>query len=75
MAATRAATDYHAGGNGPKVLSTGFISENHSATLAYQNDGHLFTLQGGYQNIPYQGFVNQRMDMTGNRAYSVNAGL
>ncbi|OBS52771.1 TonB-dependent receptor [Methylosinus sp. 3S-1] len=67
-------TDYHAGGNGPKVLSTGFISENHSATLAYQNDGHLFTLQGGYQNIPYQGFVNQRMDMTGNRAFSVNGG-
>lgn len=68
------ATDYHAGGNGPKVLSTGFIAENHSATLAYQNEGHLFTLQGGYQNIPYQGFVNQRMDMTGNRAYSANAG-
>jgi iron complex outermembrane receptor protein len=67
-------SDYHAGGNGPKVLSTGFIAENHSATLAYQNEGHLFTLQGGYQNIPYQGFVNQRMDMTGNRAYSVNGG-
>jgi iron complex outermembrane receptor protein len=68
------ASDYHAGDNGPKVLSTGFIAENHSATLAYQNEGHLFTLQGGYQNIPYQGFVNQRMDMTGNRAYSVNGG-
>ncbi len=67
-------SDYHAGDNGPKVLSTGFISENHSATLAYQNDGHLFTLKGGYQNIPYQGFVNQRMDMTANRAYSVDAG-
>jgi iron complex outermembrane receptor protein len=67
-------TDYHAGGAGQKVLSTGFIAENHSATLAYQNEGHLFTLQGGYQNIPYQGFVNQRMDMTANRAYSVNGG-
>lgn len=67
-------TDYHSGDNGPKVLSTGFIAENHSATLAYQNDGHLFTLQGGYQNIPYQGFVNQRMDMVANRSYRVNAG-
>ncbi|WP_331938561.1 TonB-dependent receptor [Methylosinus sp.] len=67
-------SDYHSGDNGPKVLSTGFISENHSATLAYQNDGHLFTLRGGYQNIPYQGFVNQRMDMTYNRGYSVDAG-
>lgn len=67
-------SDYHSGDNGPKVRSTGFISENHSATFAYQNDGHLFTLKGGYQNIPYQGFVNQRMDMTANRAYSVDAG-
>lgn len=67
-------TDYHTGDNGPKVRSTGFISENHSATIAYQNDGHLFTLQGGYQHIPYQGFVNQRMDMTGNRGYFANAG-
>lgn len=67
-------TDYHSGDNGPKVLSTGFISENHSATIAYQNDGHLLTLQGGYQHIPYQGFVNQRMDMTGNRGYFVNFG-
>jgi iron complex outermembrane receptor protein len=67
-------TDYHAGADGPKVRSTGFISENHSATIAYQNDGHLFTLRGGYQNIPYQAFPNQRMDMTGNRSYSVEAG-
>ncbi len=74
-------TDYHMGDNGSKVLSTGFISENHSATIGYQNDGHLFTLRGGYQNIPYQAWPNVRMDMSGipgrgpgNRSYSVDAG-
>lgn len=67
------ATNYHAGGNGDKVLSTGFISENHAVTLGYQNDGHLFTFRGAYQNIPYQGFPNQRMDMTRNRSYSLDA--
>lgn len=67
------ATDYHAGGNGDKVLSTSFISENHAVTLGYQNEGHLFTFRGAYQNIPYQGFPNQRMDMTRNRSYSLDA--
>jgi iron complex outermembrane receptor protein len=66
-------TDYHAGGNGPKVLSTGFISENHSATLAYQNNGHFLSVRGAIENIPYQGFPNQRMDMTANRGYTVDA--
>jgi iron complex outermembrane receptor protein len=66
-------TDYHMGDNGPKVLSTGFISENHSATLAYQNDGHFLSIRGGIENIPYQGFPNQRMDMIKNRGYTVDA--
>ena len=69
------ATDYHAGGNGDKVLSTNFMSENHAVTLGYQNDGHLFTFRGAYQNIPYQGFPNQRMDMTRNRSYSAGRQL
>ncbi|RTL83019.1 MAG: TonB-dependent receptor [Hyphomicrobiales bacterium] len=64
------ATNYHAGGVGEKVLSTNFISENHAATLAFQNDGHYLSLRGAIQNIPYQGFPNQRMDMTRNQAYT-----
>jgi len=67
------ATDYHAGGNDAKVLSTNFISENHQGTIAYQNDGHLLSLRGAIANIPYQGFANQRMDMTANRGYQVEA--
>ena len=65
--------NYHAGGNGDKVLSTNFMSENHAVTLGYQNEGHLFTFRGAYQNIPYQGYPNQRMDMTRNRSYSLDA--
>ena len=65
--------DYHAG-NGAKVRSTNYNSQNHAATLAYQNDGQLITLRGTYQNIPYQGFANQRMDMLGNEAATINLG-
>lgn len=65
------ATDYRAGGNDAKVFSTNFITENHQGTIAYQNDGHFLSLRGAIANIPYQGFVNQRMDMTANRGYQV----
>ena len=65
--------NYVAGGNNAEVFSTDFITENHAGTLAYQNDGHLLSLRFAYQNIPYQGFINQRMDMTGNRGYTAEA--
>lgn len=61
--------DFHAGGRGDKVLSTNFIAENHSATLAFKNNNQYLSLRGAYQNIPYQGFANQRMDMTKNQNY------
>lgn len=68
------ATSYLAGGNGGKVWASAFSAENHAVTLGYQNEGHLFTLRGSYQNIPFQGFPNQRMDMTRNRGYSLDLG-
>lgn len=66
------AADYHAGGDGAKVLSSGFISENHAATLAYRNDGQLLSLRAARQLIPYQGFPNQRMDMVKNGSVEVD---
>ena len=33
----------------------------------------LLVIQGGVQHIPYQGFPNEYMDMTGNDAWFVNA--
>lgn len=65
--------DYHAGGRGEKVLSSGFISENHAATLAFQNNGHLFSVRGSYERVPYQGYPNVRMDMTRNIGWQVDA--
>ncbi|WP_036285477.1 TonB-dependent receptor [Methylocystis sp. ATCC 49242] len=67
------AGNYQAGGGAGQVYSTNFQSENHAVTLGYQNEGHLVTVRGTYQNIPYQGFPNMRMDMTRNKAYSIEA--
>ncbi|MGD0633158.1 MAG: TonB-dependent receptor [Beijerinckiaceae bacterium] len=63
--------DYQAGG-GALVRSTNFEAENHAVTLAYRNEDQLITLRGSYQNIPYQGFVNQYMDMLGNESEGVD---
>jgi len=60
------AGDYHAGG-GAEVRATRYEAQNHSATLAYQNDGHLIAFRYDHQYIPYQGFPNQYMDMLLNR--------
>ncbi|MBB4199480.1 hypothetical protein CCR94_01505 [Rhodoblastus sphagnicola] len=60
------AGDYHAGG-GALVRATRYEAQNHSATLAYQNDGHALAFRYDYQHIPTQGFPNQYMDMLLNR--------
>ncbi len=59
-------------GAGDAVPSTLFQSQNHLLSTALRADNHQFGLDIGWQRIPYQGFVNQFMDMTGNRAFSVN---
>jgi iron complex outermembrane recepter protein len=67
------AGDYRAGGSGAIVRSTLYQSQNHAATLAYQNEGQSFAVTAGVQHIPYQGFVNQWMDMLGNNEISLSA--
>ncbi len=62
--------DYHAGG-GAVVKSTNYDAENHALTLGYKNGDQLFTLRGALQDIPYQGFPNQDMDMVYNHESSV----
>lgn len=59
-------------GNGAKITSTYYETTNHTLTFAARGDGNLVTVEAGLQQIPYQGFVNQQMDMTGNRSYSLN---
>lgn len=59
--------DYYAGGDNTAVLSTLYEARNHALTFGAQHEGHLLVLQAGQHDIPYQGFSNQHMDMTGNR--------
>jgi iron complex outermembrane recepter protein len=59
--------DYHAGG-GALVRSTEYETQNQAATLSYRNEDQIIAFHYAYQNIPYQGFVNQYMDMLGNNA-------
>ncbi|MDD5242183.1 MAG: TonB-dependent receptor [Sulfuricella sp.] len=57
---------------GDEVGSSRYKSENQSLGLALRNENHLVELKLGFQNIPYQGFPNQHMDMTGNDSEQVN---
>lgn len=81
------ANNYKAGGNfkaaakaaalrgwldGDEVGSTAYKARNHALAFGVQHENHLVEFKLGLQDIPYQGFVNQRMDMTGNDAQSYN---
>jgi iron complex outermembrane receptor protein len=55
-----------------EVGSSRYQSENQSLSVALRNAGHLVELKLGLQHIPYQGYPNQRMDMTGNDSEHVN---
>ncbi|WP_324779696.1 TonB-dependent receptor [Thiobacillus sedimenti] len=57
---------------GDEVGSTRYESINQSLDVALRHDNHLIDLKLGHQHIPYQGFPNQRMDMTDNTSSQVN---
>lgn len=65
------ASDYK-DGNGRKIGSTLYEVQNHALSISKQTPGNLFTFEVGGQFIPYQGFVNQYMDMTFNRGLYAN---
>ena len=65
------ASDYTSG-NGTVIKSTMYETQNHALTIAKQVNQSLFTFQVGGQFIPYQGYVNQYMDMTDNKSMFVN---
>ncbi|MCW8905987.1 MAG: TonB-dependent receptor [Sedimenticola sp.] len=58
--------------DGDEVGSTQYKSTNHALDLGYRHENHLFELKLGLQDIPYQGWPNQRMDMTGNDSTQIN---
>jgi len=53
-------------GNGQVIGSTAYENQNHSAALSFKHDKHMVVIRGGQQHIPFQGFPNQRMDLTNN---------
>lgn len=55
-----------------EVGSSLYKTQNQSLGLAARHDNHLLELKLGFQDIPYQGFPNQRMDMTRNQSEQVN---
>jgi iron complex outermembrane receptor protein len=68
-----ARADDYRDGNGNKVLSSLYETENHAVSLAVRNNGDLLIVNAGVQHIPYQGFPNAPMDMTGNDAWFINS--
>ncbi|RTL54522.1 MAG: TonB-dependent receptor [Bradyrhizobiaceae bacterium] len=65
------ASDYK-DANGLKIGSTLYEIQNHALSISKESFGNLFSFQVGGQFIPYQGFVNQYMDMTYNRGLYAN---
>ncbi|BCK86900.1 hypothetical protein MIZ01_0666 [Sideroxyarcus emersonii] len=57
---------------GNEVGSSMYEAINQSIGVAMRQANHLVELKLGLQDIPYQGFPNQRMDMTGNSSKQAN---
>ena len=62
------ANNYYRGNGGPRVIPTRFMTTNHTLKAAASLDSGLWGLEVSGQHLPYQGFPNQRMDMTRNDA-------
>ena len=57
---------------GDVVGSSSYQTTNHALAYALRNADHLLEMRLGLQDIPYQNFPNQRMDMTGNDSHQFN---
>jgi iron complex outermembrane recepter protein len=57
---------------GDEVGSSSYKSQNHALAVGLKHENHLLELKLGVQNIPEQGFPNQRMDMTDNDSKQIN---
>jgi iron complex outermembrane receptor protein len=55
-----------------EVGSSNFDAQNHDLGLAVRHGKHLLQLNVGTQHLPFEGFPNQRMDMTGNDSTQIN---
>jgi len=55
-----------------EVGSTAYEATNQSVRIAWRSGGHLLDFTYGLQDIPYEAYANQRMDMTDNRSDQYN---
>jgi iron complex outermembrane receptor protein len=57
-----------------EVGSSAYEATNQSVRLAWQGDGALLDFKYGRQDIPYEHYPNQRMDLTDNQSDQFNLG-
>ncbi len=55
-----------------EVGSTAYETRNHTLGLAFKGGDHLFEAKLGFQDMPYQLWPNQRMDLLGNDQKRLN---
>ncbi len=55
-----------------EVGSTAYKTRNHALSMALKKDEHLFEVKLGAQDMPYQLYPNQRMDLLDNDQKSIN---
>lgn len=55
-----------------EVGSTAYDTRNHTLGLAFRGGNHLLEARAGFQDMPYQLFPNQRMDLTDNTQHRLN---
>jgi len=60
-------------GKGKEVAASRYKVRNNALKLATVSGQDLWTLALGWQDIPFQGYPNQSMDMTSNKSFSINA--
>ena len=58
--------------SGKEVASTAYQSLNQDFGVAFKHDDHVLQLNIGLQHLAFEGFPNQRMDMTGNDSTQIN---
>lgn len=58
--------------DGDEVGSSAYKAQNHALAFGLRHENHLLDFKLGVQHIPYQGFPNQRMDMTDNDSRQFN---
>ncbi len=55
-----------------EVAGTAYESVNHNLGIAYRTHDSLLQANVAVQNMPYEQYPNQRMDMTGNQSTKLN---